>query len=59
MFEGQFKENLINGFAWWMRFDINGSFECYIGFWENNNFKGFGKRLYSSGKIEEGIFENC
>ena len=31
----------------------------YIGYFNNGEFHGYGKRHYSNGKFHEGLFENC
>ena len=56
--EGQFKDNVLDGFGRCISFNKNGEFSMYIGYWKDGKQHGYGQATYTSGRVEEGVFEN-
>ena len=57
IWEGQFKNNEMNGFGRWIKV-WNQESSYYIGNWHRGKFHGYGKMKYYNGKVKEGLWES-
>ena len=58
IWEGQFKNDELNGFGRWIIISRHGYFACYTGHWKNGLRHGYGKIIFSNGNVKEGLFQN-
>jgi len=58
IWEGQFVNNEIEGFARSMTFYKNGDHCSYWGHWKNGLHHGYGRVRFTNGETKEGFFEN-
>jgi len=50
VWEGQMRDNILDGFARTMSFHNNGDFTSYIGFWKDGMQHGYGKVTFPNGE---------
>ena len=58
MYEGQFKDNELDGFGRKMKVYMNSDILSYIGHWKNGKKHGYGVQTYSHGEVRAGLFED-
>ena len=55
--EGQFEDKKLHGFGRELTIHDNNEFEVHIGWWDNGVPHGYGRHLWRSGAISEGLYD--
>ena len=56
--EGQFQDKVLHGFGRELTIYDNNEFFVHFGWWKKGVAHGYGRRLWRSGSISEGLYDN-